>query len=69
MSGETSIGNPEHWRSRAEEARMIARETKDSRTKDALLRIADEYEHLAYWADWTLRYKELKNLEGSAQTH
>jgi hypothetical protein len=56
MTGETFISDPEHWRNRAEEARIIAKETKDSPTKDALLRIADEYEHLARWVeDWALR--------------
>jgi hypothetical protein len=50
------ICDPEHWRNRAEEARILANEMNDSKTKDAMLRIADEYEHLARWVeDWAMR--------------
>jgi hypothetical protein len=50
------LNHPEHWRARAEEARILAKEMKDSETKDALLRIGDSYEHLAEWVeDWALR--------------
>jgi hypothetical protein len=50
------ICDPEHWRTRAEEARILANEMNDSKTKDAMLRIADEYEHLARWVeDWAMR--------------
>jgi hypothetical protein len=50
------ICDPEHWRTRAEEARILANEMNDSKTKDAMLQIADEYEHLARWVeDWAMR--------------
>jgi hypothetical protein len=56
MTSESLINNPEHWRTRAEEARILANEMNDSKTKDAMLRIADEYEHLARWVeDWAMR--------------
>jgi hypothetical protein len=35
----------------AEEARLLAKEMKDSETKDALLRSGDNYEHLAEWVE------------------
>jgi hypothetical protein len=50
------LDDPEHWRTRAEDARILANELKDPNIKDALLRIADDYEHLAERVeDWALR--------------
>jgi hypothetical protein len=47
---------PEHWRARAQEARILANEMNDSESKDAMLRIAEDYERLAQWVeDWALR--------------
>jgi len=45
------INNPAHWRQRAEEARTIAEQMNDSQSKDAMLRIAKDYEHLAERAE------------------
>jgi hypothetical protein len=57
MTSESLINDPDHWRARAEEARILASEEKDSKTKDALLRLADDYEHLAEWVEnWALRH-------------
>jgi hypothetical protein len=43
-----SISNdPEHWRKRAEDMRMLAKEIKDPLSKETMLRIADDYERLA----------------------
>jgi hypothetical protein len=43
-----SIANdPEHWRKRAEDMRMLAKEIKDPLSKETMLRIADDYERLA----------------------
>ena len=53
MADKFLLNDPEHWRARAEEARILAKEMKDSKTKDALLRIGDNYEYLAEWVeDW-----------------
>jgi hypothetical protein len=47
MTGQSFIKDPEYWRTRAEEARMLAKDLNDSASKDAMLRIADDYEQLA----------------------
>jgi hypothetical protein len=37
-------------------ARVLARKEKNTKTKESLLRIADDYERLAHWVeDWALR--------------
>ena len=41
------INDPEHWRSRAEEARTIAEQMNDLPSKEAMLRIAKDYDRLA----------------------
>jgi hypothetical protein len=37
----------QHWHARAKEARILANEMNDSEAKSAMLRIAEDYEHLA----------------------
>jgi hypothetical protein len=39
--------DPEHWRERAEEARHVAGQMSDPVTREAMLRIAADYEGLA----------------------
>jgi hypothetical protein len=39
--------DPEHWRSRAEEARVFAEKLSDPESKRKMLRIAADYERLA----------------------
>jgi hypothetical protein len=41
------INDPEHWLQRAEEARSIADQINDPQSKEAMLRIANDYERLA----------------------
>jgi hypothetical protein len=41
------INDPAHWRRRAEETRTIAEQMSDLQSKDAMLRIAKDYERLA----------------------
>jgi hypothetical protein len=53
------INDPAHWRRRAEEARTIAEQMSDSPSKDAMLRIAKDYERLAERAE--------ERAKGSAQ--
>jgi len=45
------INDPEHWRHRADEARSIAEQMSDSPSKEAMLRIANDYERLAERAE------------------
>ena len=56
MTNKFLLNDSEHWDARAEEARLLAKEMKDSETKDALVRIADSCEHLVQWVEnWALR--------------
>jgi len=41
------IYDPEHWRSRAEQARVVADSLKDPESKRSMLNIAEEYDLLA----------------------
>jgi hypothetical protein len=42
-----AINHPEYWRSRAEEARAVAAQTRDTHTKALMLKFAQDYEKLA----------------------
>jgi hypothetical protein len=53
MKAQTPVSvfdRPEHWRQRAEEARRMA-DLIDVPSKEAMLRIAEEYENLAERAE------------------
>ncbi|HEY6860671.1 MAG TPA: hypothetical protein VI358_12895 [Pseudolabrys sp.] len=41
------LNNPAHWHLRAQEARLLALHLKDPEANAAVLKIADEYDHLA----------------------
>jgi hypothetical protein len=45
------INDPEHWRSRAEEARSLAEEMTDLEARAMMLRIAEGYDRLAQHAE------------------
>jgi hypothetical protein len=56
MTRDSFIDDPQHWRARAEEARIVANQLSDSEAKAGMLRIAEDYERLAQWVeDWALR--------------
>jgi hypothetical protein len=38
------INDPKHWRERAEEARTVADQVADDKSKQSMLRIAKDYE-------------------------
>jgi DNA-binding ferritin-like protein len=44
------IDDAEYWRKRAEEARTLAEQMKDSHTQSLMLGIAESYEKIAKWA-------------------
>jgi hypothetical protein len=41
------LDDPEYWRSRAEEARVVAEQLSDPEAKRTMLRIATDYDRLA----------------------
>jgi hypothetical protein len=45
------INEPDHWLARAKEARTLANQMDDLESKDAMLRIAEDYERLAKRAE------------------
>ncbi len=47
----TTLDNPEHWRSRAQEARDLAESMKDEIAKQMMLGIAEDYDILAQRAE------------------
>jgi DNA-binding ferritin-like protein len=44
------VDDAEYWRKRAEEARTLAEQMKDTHTKSLMLGIAESYEKIAKWA-------------------
>ena len=47
MPDVSHINDPEHWRRRAEESRVLAEQMNDETAKQVMLRIADDYVELA----------------------
>jgi hypothetical protein len=43
--------DPEHWRQRAEEARVLAEQMSDAASREKMLGIAKDYERLAERAE------------------
>src|SRR5262245_26191172 len=52
-----NVDDPEHWRDRAEEARAHAEQMSDETSKQAMLRIADDYERLAKHAERRAKHR------------
>jgi hypothetical protein len=53
------INDPQHLRARAQEARTIADQINDEKSKAAMLRIANDYETLAERAEKRLANKSI----------
>jgi len=51
------VDNVEHWRTRAKEARVIAESIPHAETRETMLRIANDYEHIAQLAEERLKKK------------
>jgi hypothetical protein len=49
------INDPKHWRERAEGARALADQMEDQAARRKMLRVADDYEELARWAERRLK--------------
>jgi hypothetical protein len=43
----TTFNTPKQWRSRAKEARLLAKQMRDPKSKHALVRVAESYEKIA----------------------
>ena len=44
------INDPKHWRERVEQALAMAEAMSDSEAREAMLKVAEQYERLAQWA-------------------
>ncbi len=53
----TTFNSPKQWRSRAQEARVLAKQMRDPESKLALLRVAESYEKIAKRAEARLAAK------------
>lgn len=51
MSQASHINDPAHWRERAKQMRAMADDVPDVEAKEAMLRVAKEYDRLAERAD------------------
>jgi hypothetical protein len=55
--GQGPINDSKHWRERAEEARAVAEQLTDEKSREAMLRIAKDYDQLAERAKRRLQDK------------
>jgi hypothetical protein len=57
----SSINDPEHWRARAKQARILAEAINDPTSKEMMLGIANDYERLAERAEERAKKPPAKN--------
>jgi hypothetical protein len=57
----SSINDPQHWRARAKQARILAEQINDQMSREMMLGIADDYEHLAERAEERAKKPPAKN--------
>jgi hypothetical protein len=62
------LNDPTHWRARAIEARAIAEHISDPASKEMMLKVAAEYEHLAKRAEDRAKDSPQEKLGRKAQT-
>jgi len=55
------LDNPEYWRARAEETRVVAESMQDEESREMMLRIASDYEHMAERAEERSKGKAKQN--------
>lgn len=51
VSQASHINDPAHWRERAKQMRAMAEDVRETEAKEAMLRVAKEYDRLAERAD------------------
>lgn len=57
-SGFDLLNNIQHWRTRAKEIRVIAETILERASREALLRVANDYELMAHRAEQRVKQKE-----------
>jgi hypothetical protein len=53
------INDPGYWRDRAEGARLLAQETNDQASREAMVRVAENYDRLAREAEQVREFRSI----------
>jgi len=62
------VDNPEYWRTRAEEARVVAESMQDTTSREMMLRVVRDYERMADRAEQRASRKVMQDT-GSRLAH
>jgi hypothetical protein len=57
------VDNEKYWRSRAEEARVVAESMSDEQSRQIMMGIADDYERMARLAEERVKKRKQQNPE------